>query len=253
MRRHTALGPARYRQDADGRGGRGQRAGRTCSWNRGRSSTCLRRRLLKVKSRSGSGQARPPVRRGHCSSKGDRGNRGSLAQIGPGGAGGRGHDAVQHVLRWHGVPGRGDPLDAREERDAAQFSDASVAGAGMNGGGGGGGMGTRQALLTELSGLKKPRGWSPLGPAGARDAAEAAAEVPDPRDDGDQHAGGVDEARLRPGRIDRTDKVGDPSKVGGIRTYQGYFDKVLHEITPEQWASWRPSRRTRPVPRSRTW
>ena len=29
----------------------------------------------------------------------------------------------------------------------------------MNGGGGGGGMGTLQALLTELSGLKKPRGF----------------------------------------------------------------------------------------------
>ena len=31
---------------------------------------------------------------------------------------------------------------------------------GMMNGGGGGGMGTLQALLTELSGLKKPRGFS---------------------------------------------------------------------------------------------
>ncbi len=50
------------------------------------------------------------------------------------------------------------------------------------GGMGGGGMGTLQALLTELSGLKKPRGFinryvrRALG-----HAAEAAAQVPDPR------------------------------------------------------------------------
>jgi cell division protease FtsH len=44
----------------------------------------------------------------------------------------------------------------------------------------------------------------------------------------------LDEALLRPGRIDRIYKVGYPSKAGRIRTYQGYFDKVPHEITPEQ-------------------
>jgi len=28
--------------------------------------------------------------------------------------------------------------------------------------------------------------------------------------------------------------VGYPSKAGRVRTYQGYFDKVPHELTPEQ-------------------
>ena len=50
-------------------------------------------------------------------------------------------------------------------------------------------MGTLQALLTELSGLKKPRGFlNRLGPPRAGHAAEAAAEVPDSRHDGDEHA-----------------------------------------------------------------
>jgi len=33
----------------------------------------------------------------------------------------------------------------------------------------------------------------------------------------------LDEALLRPGRIDRIYKVGYPSKAGRIRTYEGYF------------------------------
>jgi ATP-dependent Zn protease len=44
----------------------------------------------------------------------------------------------------------------------------------------------------------------------------------------------LDEALLRPGRIDRIYKVGYPSKAGRIRTYQGYFDKVPNEITADQ-------------------
>jgi len=43
----------------------------------------------------------------------------------------------------------------------------------------------------------------------------------------------LDEALLRPGRIDRIYKVGYPSKAGRIRTYEGYFNKVNHELTPE--------------------
>jgi ATP-dependent Zn protease len=42
----------------------------------------------------------------------------------------------------------------------------------------------------------------------------------------------LDEALLRPGRIDRIYKVGYPSKVGRVRTYQGYFAKVAHDLTP---------------------
>src|SRR3989475_2146359 len=44
----------------------------------------------------------------------------------------------------------------------------------------------------------------------------------------------LDEARLRPGRIERIYKVGYPSKAGRIRTYEGYFAKVRHELTEEQ-------------------
>jgi hypothetical protein len=44
----------------------------------------------------------------------------------------------------------------------------------------------------------------------------------------------LDEALLRPGRIDRIYKVGYPSKEGRVRTYQGYFAKVKHELTDEQ-------------------
>ena len=43
----------------------------------------------------------------------------------------------------------------------------------------------------------------------------------------------LDEALLRPGRIDRIYKVGYPSKAGRVRTYEGYFAKVRHELTAE--------------------
>ena len=81
-------------------------------------------------------------------------------------------------------------------------------------------MGTLQALLTELSGLKKPRGFiQPGGQADARHAAEAdhrtarilvmmATNAPT----------ALDEALLRPGRIDRMYRVGYPSKAGRIRS-----------------------------------
>jgi ATP-dependent Zn protease len=44
----------------------------------------------------------------------------------------------------------------------------------------------------------------------------------------------LDEALLRPGRIDRIYKVGYPSKAGRVRTYEGYLAKVRHELTEEQ-------------------
>jgi ATP-dependent Zn protease len=44
----------------------------------------------------------------------------------------------------------------------------------------------------------------------------------------------LDEALLRPGRIDRIYKVGYPSKEGRKRTYEGYLEKVQHGLTPEQ-------------------
>lgn len=95
--------------------------------------------------------------------------------------------------------------------------------------GGGGGMGTLQALLTELSGLKKPRGFfnriirrtlgmRPKNPPKYRILVVMATNMPE----------ALDEALLRPGRIDRMYRVGYPSKNGRVRTYQGYLDKVSH-------------------------
>ena len=108
--------------------------------------------------------------------------------------------------------------------------DRQIMGMGM--GGGGGGMGTLQALLTELSGLKKPRGFlnrqvrralgmRPKPPPKYRILVMMATNMPQ----------ALDEALLRPGRIDRIYKVGYPSKAGRVRTYEGYLDKVRHELT----------------------
>lgn len=106
---------------------------------------------------------------------------------------------------------------------------------GAAGGGGGGGMGTLQALLTELSGLKKPRGFfnrivrrtlgmRPKNPPKYRILVVMATNMPE----------ALDEALLRPGRIDRMYRVGYPSKAGRIRTYEGYLSKVSHSLTPEE-------------------
>jgi ATP-dependent Zn protease len=105
---------------------------------------------------------------------------------------------------------------------------------GMGGGGGGGGMGTLQALLTEISGLKKPRGLSnkfrrvvgvkPKPPPKYRILIMMATNMPNT----------LDEALLRPGRIDRIFKVGYPSKEGRTETFLGYLDKVKHTLTDEQ-------------------
>ena len=122
-------------------------------------------------------------------------------------------------------------------------------------GGGGGGMGTLQALLTELSGLKKPRGFvnrfvrralgmRPKPPPKYRILVMMATNMPE----------ALDEALLRPGRIDRIYKVGYPSKAGRVRTYEGYFDKVAHELTAGAHRQARHHHaRTRPAPPSRTW
>ena len=103
---------------------------------------------------------------------------------------------------------------------------------GAGGSGGGGGMGTLQALLTELSGLKKPRGFfnrivrralgmRPKSPPKYRILVVMATNMPE----------SLDEALLRPGRIDRMYRVGYPSKAGRIRTYEGYFAKVSNSLS----------------------
>jgi cell division protease FtsH len=169
------------------------------------------------------------------------GNRGALAQGGPGFP--RGMTPAPHRAGCHGFSylsrdtqwmlfrqamesGIEEELDGRRNKQ--------IIGAGMNGGGGGG-MGTLQALLTELSGLKKPRGFinryvrrifgmRPKPPPKYRILVMLATNLPE----------ALDEALLRPGRIDRIYKVGYPSKAGRVRTYEGYLGKVRHELTPEQ-------------------
>lgn len=110
-----------------------------------------------------------------------------------------------------------------------------VVGGAAGGGMGGGGMGTLQALLTELSGLKKPRGFfnrilrrtlgmRPKNPPKYRILVVMATNMPE----------ALDEALLRPGRIDRMYRVGYPSKAGRVRTYEGYLAKVSHSLSAEE-------------------
>jgi ATP-dependent Zn protease len=165
------------------------------------------------------------------------GNRGGLAQQGPRGAtaspffhaGCHGlsylSDDTKTMLLQNSMTEAGDQPGVKRDKQ--------IMGMGMNGGGGG--MGTLQALLTELSGLKKPRGFfnrtvrkvlgmRPKPPPKYRILVMMATN----------RAEALDEALLRPGRIDRIYKVGFPSKEGRIRTYKGYFDKVQHELGDEE-------------------
>ena len=107
-----------------------------------------------------------------------------------------------------------------------------VMGGGMNMGGG---SGTLQALLTELSGLKKPQGivnrygrrafgMRPKPPPHYRILVMMATNMPD----------ALDPALTRPGRIDRSLRVGYPSKRGRVETIRNYLAKVEHEVTDEQ-------------------
>ncbi|RCG29401.1 AAA family ATPase [Sphaerisporangium album] len=170
------------------------------------------------------------------------GRRGALAQQGPpGGAfsgtaafsGGGCHGFsylsgdTRALLTRHALTASAGAATEGSRRDRV------VAGMGM--GAGGGDLGTLQALLTELSGLKKPRGFvnryvrrllgmRPKPPPKYRILVMMATNMPN----------SLDEALLRPGRIDRIYKVGYPSKAGRVRTYQGYFDKVRHQLTPDQ-------------------
>ncbi len=164
------------------------------------------------------------------------GNRGALAQGGPGGVGGWGRATTAPLS----APFQAAPFQRAGcngfaylgEDTRRLIADRLVYGGGM---GGGGGMGTLEALLTEISGLKKPRGFvnryvrrllgmRPKPPPKYRILIMMATNLPE----------ALDEALLRPGRIDRIYKVGYPSKAGRIRTYQGYFGKVRHELTAEQ-------------------
>jgi ATP-dependent Zn protease len=154
------------------------------------------------------------------------GSRGGLATGGPG----------QGMMREHPFAERAPDCNGLRyltpESQHAIIRDGIVMG-GM--GMGGGGMGTLQALLSELSGLKKPRGFlnrhgrrvlgmKPKPPPKYRILVMMATNMPQ----------ALDDALLRPGRIDRIYKVGYPSKLGRIRTYNGYLAKVAHALTEEQ-------------------
>ncbi|MFI7152500.1 AAA family ATPase [Nonomuraea sp. NPDC050022] len=159
------------------------------------------------------------------------GKRGRLAQQGPQGQGG-GFSGC-HGANYLSEETR-SVLAFRARREAEEPETRNrffMGGGGMNSGD----PGTLQALLTELSGLKKPRGFfnrlvrrllgmRPKPPPKFRILVMMATNRPD----------ALDEALLRPGRIDRIYKVGYPSKAGRVRTYQGYFDKVDHELTEQQ-------------------
>ena len=166
------------------------------------------------------------------------GRRGALAQGGPSFP--RASAAAYQAPGCHGFSYLSDDVQWRLSRRALDAAEPEpdtrrnkqIMGMG---GGGGGGMGTLEALLTELSGLKKPRGFAnryirrvfgvrPKPPPKYRILVMMATNLPE----------ALDEAMLRPGRIDRIYKVGYPSKAGRIRTYEGYLGKVRHELTAEQ-------------------
>jgi ATP-dependent Zn protease len=95
---------------------------------------------------------------------------------------------------------------------------------------GGGGMGTLQALLSEMSGLTKPRGlinrirkmlgMKPKPPPKYRILHIFATNMPD----------ALDPAMLRPGRVDRSYKVAYPQKEGRTATFDYYLAKVNNEL-----------------------
>jgi cell division protease FtsH len=170
------------------------------------------------------------------------GNRGAITQGGPGfprgmapapfrAAGCHGFSYLSRDAQWLLTRLAMATRMSSEEESPGRRSRFFMGG----GGGGGGGMGTLQALLTELSGLKKPRGFinryvrralgmRPKPPPKYRILVMMATNMPE----------ALDEALLRPGRIDRIYKVGYPSKAGRVRTYEGYLDKVRHVLTAEQ-------------------
>jgi cell division protease FtsH len=167
------------------------------------------------------------------------GNRGIMTQGGPAGQGWA--DPFSGAAGCHGFSYLSPDMQwflAREnaaEREPMPIRRSQQVLGGMMGGANGGGMGTLQALLTELSGLKKPRGFAnrylrrvlgmrPKPPPKYRILVMMASNMPE----------SLDPALLRPGRIDRIYKVGYPSKAGRIRTYEGYLGKVRHELTAEQ-------------------
>ena len=162
-------------------------------------------------------------------SLGNRGNLGGGGRFGASRAAGPWDVTAGDHLRW--LSPSSQELIVRSSLAGAEPAGPTRDGV-MMGGMMGGGGGTLQALLSEMSGLKKPKGFvnrfgrrllgmKPKPPPKYRIMVMMATNMPD----------SLDEAMLRPGRIDRIYKVGYPSKDGRKRTYEGYLAKVRHELT----------------------
>ena len=162
------------------------------------------------------------------------GSRGSLAQGGPPGQPSLPAEMFAHCNRASFLSPMALEMLTTEHRAAVERDNGIGPGAHrivMGGGMGGGGMGTLQALLTEISGLTKPRGLSnklrkvlgmrPKLPPKYRIFIMMASNMPQT----------LDPALLRPGRIDRIYKVGYPPTEGRLATIRGYLNKVDHQLT----------------------
>jgi ATP-dependent Zn protease len=136
-------------------------------------------------------------------------------------------EQTQDMLMTHWA---GEEAQAVEEPRPGFLDRIIMGGMGM----GGGGMGVLQALLTEMNGLAKPRGitnkfrkllgFRPKPPPKYRLLHIMATNMPN----------ALDEAMLRPGRIDRIYKMGYPSKEGRKQTIVGYLNKVEHKLTEDE-------------------
>ena len=135
----------------------------------------------------------------------------------------------REIVSWLQRPSDVEPTSPSPRRRLRD----SIIMAGM--GGAAGGAGTLQALLTEMNGLNKPRGFfsrrfrqflniKSKPPPRYRILHMFATNLPT----------ALDAALLRPGRVDRIYKVGYPMKDGRSRTFQGYFDKIRHTVTPAE-------------------
>jgi cell division protease FtsH len=100
-------------------------------------------------------------------------------------------------------------------------------------GGGASGSGALQMMLTEMSGMSKPKGlynkirvflgFKPLPPPQYRILWIGATNMKE----------SLDPALLRPGRFDRHVKVGFPDLDGRKETFKGYLNKVDNDLTEE--------------------
>ena len=166
------------------------------------------------------------------------GSRGPVTQGGP-----PGQPATPHVMNCNGaayLSDRARHIIAGDHAASGSDDEETTGGRWINrimmgmGGGGGGGMGTLQALLSEISGLTKPRGISnkmrkslgikPKPAPKYRIFIMMATNMPNV----------LDPALLRPGRIDRIYKVGYPTKEGRLTTFHGYLAKIEHDLTEKQ-------------------